>query len=171
MILLNGGGMEIAKEPLWTCEIDSKARGSQRDSLPPTACKFENIEHFISPEALAEMKKVKIKHSTKRFQKWWGIASKATMCTHAYCSQHLRKRFGYFCFLHLRLFCNEISKQILKSAYCRCTHKLIYIYVSIYMDNETYGIYIYTSEPVENWDSVARFPSKNLCGTFSLVQK
>jgi hypothetical protein len=43
------------------------------------------------------MKKVKIKHSTKRFQKWWGIASKATMCTHAYCSQHLRKRFGYFC--------------------------------------------------------------------------
>ena len=163
--------MEIAKEPLWTCEIDSKARGSQRDSLPPTACKFENIEHFISPEALAEVKKVKIKHSTKRFQKWWGVASKATMCTHAYCSQHLRKRFGYFCFLHLRLFCNEISKQILKSAYCRCTHKLIYIYVSIYMDNEIYGIYIYTSEPVENWDSVARFPSKNLCGTFSLVQK
>lgn len=78
-------------DPVWTCEIDSKARASQRDAVPDTACKFENIEHFIHAGALAEMKKVKGKHGGKRFQKWWAIAKKATFNTHAYCTQHLRK--------------------------------------------------------------------------------
>ena len=88
------GALVTAKDPVWTCEIDSKARASQRDAVPDTACKFENIEHFIHAGALAEMKKVKGKHGGKRFQKWWAIAKKATFNTHAYCTQHLRKHFG-----------------------------------------------------------------------------
>ena len=55
-----------AEDPVWTCEIDSKARASQRDAVPDTACKFENIEHFIHAGALAEMKKVKGKHGGQK---------------------------------------------------------------------------------------------------------
>ncbi len=73
----------------WTCEKDSKARASHQDAVPDTACRFTNIEDFIDPKGLEEMKKVKIKGG-KKFQRWLQLAKKHKMRDSAWCSHHMK---------------------------------------------------------------------------------
>ena len=82
----------MAQEPLWTCEIDGKARASQQDVLPEASCcKYVNIEDFIGTEDLDQMRSVKQKTLWKKNPKWLSIAKKAKKNTEAFCACHLKK--------------------------------------------------------------------------------
>lgn len=74
---------------LYTVEKDSKARASHQDVFGD-GCSFVDVESFVQPKILEQMKKVGAsKSGLKRFDTWLEMASKSPLPNKAYCAKHL----------------------------------------------------------------------------------
>ena len=129
------------KEPVWTCENNTKARASHGDAVTSDTCRFQDVEHFIDEDTLNAMNKVNVKQGSKRFKQWIALGKKGKIPSKAWCCQHLKKCRVYiqfcvclgvsFTFQFGLVSCAGICLVFKQICVCICLFKYIYIYTYI----------------------------------------